>query len=358
MKKIINNSLLQVALLVLVLAAGSCRKENSPLTKASANPQANLIDPGQGPSNTVLTLTGSGLGDIKTVVFATDNVAADFNPVLNTENALIFRVPLDAVPGQQDIIFKNGAGVEFRVPFNVLGLATITGVSNYNYNAGTQLTLTGKNLADVSKVVLHGSTTEAIIISATATSLVIEMPATDIPRTTLDIYNAAGVNTTELEFVSLENALIIFTDDYGPGFSDGSWGPNAISTTVHFNGTASAAKTLPKGNWWVAGFASWNAPNVPFDPAYKYLSFWLKGGLIDHTLYLTGDKRPAGFGNADQTTPIVVPASVWTYFKMPVAGLNLWGTANTEAFKQLGFWTKGPDNADETFYFDDVIITK
>lgn len=358
MKKIMTPYFLLFLLSATVLVMSACRKEQSPVTKSSSNPKADQISPVLGPSNTVLTLTGSGLGDIHSVVFEKDSVPADFNPIFNTDGALIFRVPIDAIPGEQNITFTNGDGVQFSIPFNVLGLATITAVSNYNFSTGTQLTLTGKNLDDVSQVVLSGTTTEVTIISKSATSLVIEMPATTLARTTLDITNLAGVNTTPQEFVSLDNALKIFTDDYGTGFSDGSWGPNSISTAQHISGTASAAKTLPKGNWWVAGFAYWDPPNVPFDPNYKFLSFWLKGGLIDHTLYLTGDRRAAGFGNADQTTPIEVPANVWTYFKLPLSGLNLWGADNTGAFKQLGFWIKGPDNADETFYFDDVIIVK
>lgn len=339
-------------LLASLVILGSCRKEVSPETEASDNPQANAIDPGQGPSNTTLYITGKGLGDIRSIVFETDSVPAAFNPVLNTEESIIFRVPEDAVPGQQDIVFTNGKGITFTIPFNVLGLATITDVSNYNFFPGEQLTLTGKNLADVTDVVFAGSTEVATVISKTATTLVIQMPATTLNRTYLSITNAAGASTTTQEFINRDNALKIFTDDYGAGFSDGSWGPNAISTTVFKAGTASAAKTLPKSQWWVAGFTG----DVNSDPTYAFLSFWIKGGLIDQTLYITGDKRAIGFGNSDQNSPISIPANVWTYFKIPINSLNLWATGTP--FNKLGFWIKGPDNADETFYFDDVIIVK
>src|SRR5688500_17870861 len=138
--KAIYSSLLMVTLLAGVLYMGSCRKEVSPVTEPSDNPQAAAISPALGPSNTTLQLTGKGLGDIRSIVFSEGDVPAAFNPVFNTEDALVFRVPLDAVPGQQTITFTNGKGISFTVPFNVLGLATITAVSNYNFSTGTQLT--------------------------------------------------------------------------------------------------------------------------------------------------------------------------------------------------------------------------
>ncbi|MEI9947388.1 MAG: IPT/TIG domain-containing protein [Chitinophagaceae bacterium] len=354
MQKIINSSFL-LTLLAATLIMGSCRKETKP-AEASSNPQPNAIAPGAGASSTTLTLTGSGLGDVTSIVFTKGSISAPFNPVFNTESALVFRVPIEAVPGTQEILFTNSVGKEFKVAFNVLGLAAITDVSNYNFTTGTQLTLTGKNLDDVTKVTLTGTTNDATIVSKSATQLVISMPATAVTRATLNITNQGGTTTTTQEFVSLINNFNVFIDNYENGFSDGSWGPSSISTTVFKSGTASTAKTLPKGNWWVAGFASWNAPYIVNNPAYKFLTFWIKGGIGNQTLYFTGDQRTGGFGNGDQTTPLTIPANVWTYFKIPIGSLNLWAKGGD--FKQFGLWVKGPDNADETFYFDDVMFVK
>ncbi|WP_069659574.1 IPT/TIG domain-containing protein [Arcticibacter eurypsychrophilus] len=356
MKKHFKSWMSLALALVCISILFSCEKEDSTGSSASSNPKVDLIDPEKGASNQVLTITGNGIGGMTSVMFETDSVLVDFNPNFNTENAMIFRIPTDVIPGQQNIIFKNSKGVEVKVPFTVLGLPTITNVSNYNYNAGDNITLTGKNLADVSKVVFTGQSTALDIVSKTATTLTIKMPVTTLTSSKLNITNEAGVISTTQEFVSMANAYLIFTDDYQNGFVNASWGGGEVSSTVARSGASSFKTTYGKGNWSANGVASWNTGVTNVN--YKYLSFWIKGGLIEHTIYLTSDQRPAGYGNADVTTPIVVPANVWTYFKLDLEKDKVLLWSKGPVFKQLGFWTKGPDNADETIYFDDVILIK
>ncbi len=344
-------------LLVSVSMICSCEKnkDGSSISKASTTPQPNPIEPGQAPSNEVLTLTGSGIGGVASIVFEIDSVPATFNPNFNTNNAIVFRVPTDALPGDQHIIFKNTAGVEFKVPFKVLGLPAILDVSDYNFSANGQLTLTGKNLADVSRVSFQGGTTELEVVSKTATSIVIKMPATTaFAQAKLVMTNEAGTVTTTQEFVNIDNAFRIFTDNYENGFENGSWGPASISNTVSKRGTSSFMATYNQGNWSADGFANWGG--LAYSADYKFLSFWIKGGLIDHTFYITGDQRAGGYGNSDRTMPILVPASVWTYYKIKMSDLELWKKGGD--LKQLGWWIPGPDNANETLYFDDVIFIK
>jgi hypothetical protein len=303
---------------------------------------------------------GNGLGAIRTIVFDSGSVSASFNPNFNTDQALLFRVPTDAIPGKQTITFTNSLGVKFSVPFTVLGYPIIQSVSDYDFGSGTSesytLTLTGKNLADVTSVVFSGTTTNVTIVSKSETSLVITMPPTTLTRTKLDITNLqAGTSTTTQEFVNVDQAFQIFTDDYGTGIQNGSWGPAAISTTVFKAGTASFAATYQKGNWSADGFANWGN-GIAYDANYTYFTFWVKGGSQDYTLYLTGGGRSAGFGNADQGIPVSVPANVWTYFKLPLSTLGFWNGGSP--FQQIGWWIKGPDAQDETFYFDDVLFVK
>jgi hypothetical protein len=288
-------------------------------------------------------------------VFDNGNVPAAFNPNLNTDEAVIFRVPDTANGGPQKIIFTNADGISTSVAFKVIALVTVSDVSNYNFVAGTQITLTGNNLADVTSVVLSGTTVAATIVSKTKKSLVITMPVTTLNRSKLDITNASGSMTTNQEFVNMDNAYKIFTDDYAPNWVNGSWGPAGISTTVAKTGTKSFAATYNQGNWSADGFAAWGV-GINYDPAYKFLTFWVKGALKDYTLYITGDKRVGGYGNGDQSMPINVPANVWTYFKISASTVDLWNKGPN--FQQLGFWIKGPDSQNETFYFDDVMLIK
>ncbi|MCO5237431.1 MAG: hypothetical protein M9933_14290 [Chitinophagaceae bacterium] len=349
---------LAIAFSFLLLFA-ACSKEDqrdgSPQTKPGNMTFAG-IDKDSASSGSLLTVKGEGLGDIRTIVFDKNNAPSDFYSTLNTESAVLFRIPDTAAGGDQNIVLTNSAGKSLSIPFRVLAYPAINTVSNYNFSEGTELTLTGLNLGDVTKVVFAGSTAEVEIVSAESKSLVIKMPAAAaINRSALAVTNGTGTIITTQEFVNTDNAYAIFTDDYQNGYGDGSWGDGGkIYTDVFKSGTASVGKTYAAGNWHLIGFANW-WPGTANDN-YKYLTVWIKGASTDQTLYLTGDKRPAGFGNADRSTPLNVPANVWTYFKIPIADANLWATG--DPFFQLGFWIAGPEGQDETFYFDDILLVK
>ncbi len=350
---------IKLAILVFGLAGlvtttiSSCRKEEKAGAEASANPQPSLIDPGTGAGNDIVTLKGSGLGDIVKVVFDNGNVPASFNPVFNTESAFVFRVPDTANGGQQNIVFTNRIGKEFSVPFNVIALPSISEVSNYNFTGGTIITLKGNNLLDVSSVVLTGDGTAVTILSQTKKELVIQMPASILNRSFLTITNATGPITTSQEFVNLDKAFKFFTDNYAPGYQDASWGDGGfISTTEFKSGTASVGKKYAAGNWHQLGFGWTNTPN----DGYTYLSFWIKGASKNYSLWISTQTSVGGFASFEPATKIDVPANVWTYFKIPVNTLNLWATG--PAFNQIGWRIQGPDGQDETFYLDDVILVK
>lgn len=341
-----------LACLAGILIAG-CTKEEQSQSKASNNPVANTLDPEKASGNTVLTVTGSGLGDITSIVFEKGMVPASFNPVLNTDNSVIFRVPDTANGGSQNIILTNRLGAQVKVAFNVVALPLVNTASNYNFAAGTQITLVGNNLNDVTSVTLDGTSAAATIVSQTKKELVVTMPATTANSAKLIITNSTGPFTTSQVFVNLDNAYKIFTDEYANGFENGSWGPASVSSDFAKSGTKSFKAGYNKGNWSADGFANWNG--IAAMPEYNFLSFWVKGASLDYTLYVTGDARAGGYGNSDKSVPIAVPANVWTYFKIPMSTLELWKKG---PMKQLGFWIEGPEKQDESFYFDDVILVK
>lgn len=359
MKKLFSYKFLFIVLIVapLALALHSCKKDRdgSPDVKAG-DPVAENLTPSTASGGTVLTLTGSGLGDMRKIVFDKDSVPASFYTTLNTGSAIVFRVPDTVSGGPQNIVFTNSAGKTLLVPFTGLAFPSVTNVSNYDFVAGAQLILTGNNLETVSKVVLNGTTDAATIVSKSKKRLVITMPSTATPRAALNITNVTGTLTTTQEFVNLDLAYQIFTDAYGAGFSDGSWGDAAfISTTEFKTGSKSIAKNYQKGNWHLLGLANW-WPSVAQDPAYKYLTLWVKGASRDYSLYIMSDKITGGYGSFIDANKINVPANVWTYFKVPLSTLNLWATGSP--FQQLGFRIQGPDAQDEVFYFDDILLVK
>jgi hypothetical protein len=360
MKQIKNASLFTMALLLAISLFISCRKEVSSVIDASSNPKADSVSPSRAAGNNVLTLTGTGLGDIVSVVFEKGNVPAAFNPVFNTGNAMLFRVPDTANGGPQNIIFTNRLGKQFTVPFDVIALPIVNDASNFNFKQGTIDTLFGNNLDDVNKVVLTANpATQVTIVSKTKKQLILSMPATTLFRSTLDITNLTGTITTTQEFVSLENNFNFFTDGYNNGEQDASWGaPGAVSTTVFKSGTASFEKNFQAGNWHQMGFGWNNITNA----GYTYLSFYMKGGSVDFELWIFTQQTPGSsdpFGNANQK--IIVSANKWNYYKIPVNTLNLW--ANGPAFNQIGWRIKGPGggqvgSGDEKLYLDDVMLVK
>ena len=358
MKKIfLYNAFLIVLIATWVLALQACKKDSDGMPDMeSGNPVATNLTPSTAAGGTLLTLTGTGLGDMRRIVFDKDSVPAPFYTTLNTESAVVFRVPDTISGGPQNIVLTNGAGRQLLVPFTGLAFPSVTAVSNYDFTAGTELTLTGNNLETVSKVVLGTSTDQATVVSKSKKKLVIKMPATTIARAALNITNVTGTTTTTQEFVNIDQAYKIFTDDYGAGFENGSWGDAAFVSTAEFKtGAKSVGKKYQKGNWHLIGLANWGS-GVAQNADYKYLTVWIKGASRDYSLWVMSDKITGGYGSYLDANKINVPANVWTYFKLPLSTINLWATGTT--FNQLGFRIQGPDAQDETFYFDDVLLVK
>lgn len=351
-----------VGLSFLTLAAGfamtSCEEDTDGRPQYEAGtPVATTIAPDSAAGGTVITLTGTGLGDMRTIVFEKDSVQAGFQPTLNTDQALIFRVPDDVVGGTQNVTFTNSAGRSVSVPFRVLAYPTVSDVSNYNFKKDSEITITGNNLDDVVSVKLTGTSDVATVVSKEKRKLVVKMPATTASRATLDIVNGTGLLRTTQELVNLDKAYPIFTDAYGTGFADGSWGDaGAVSTKEFKTGTASVGKTYQKGNWHLIAFANWSTSAISYSADYTYVSGWIKGASADYTLYLTTDASKAGFGNFDDKNKIDVKAGVWNYFKFKISDIDFWSAG--KKLTQVGFRIQGPDKQDETFYFDDIVLVK
>ena len=88
----------------------SCKKE------IHVTPSASKISPDSAAGGALLTITGSGLRNIESVVFDLGNVPVAFNPNFNTDNAVLFRVPTDANVGDQHIVFTTTSGYQFSLP--------------------------------------------------------------------------------------------------------------------------------------------------------------------------------------------------------------------------------------------------
>ena len=312
-----------MALAAALLITG-CQKEKidfTPLSTAVDNPAATQIEPVSGSGNTVLTLTGSGLGGIVKAVFTNGDVAADINPVFNTSGSFIFRVPLEANGGDQEIRFTNSLGKEFTIPFKVIALPVVSTSSHIDFIAGDVVTLTGNNLDDVNSVLFEPAGTACTIISKEKRKLVIRMPVTDVTTTKLKITNASGTIITTQEFTNVDQAYGIFKDALGAGIDNWSWSFTLGSnTTDKVTGTAAMAAEYT-GSW--GGMQLHLGTPVNLTP-YKYVTFWIKGAAIDKQM-----KFNFNWTN-DQT--LTIPANVWTYYKIDLNIFKNAGVANLDTW--------------------------
>jgi hypothetical protein len=86
-----------------ILFLNSCSKEESPVA-----PSGLTVAPLSGGVGTLLTIQGAGLGKVQKVLFGKQQ--ASFNPVYNTDGALLIRVPVGAEAGKQTITIYNAGG--------------------------------------------------------------------------------------------------------------------------------------------------------------------------------------------------------------------------------------------------------
>ncbi|MGZ3763269.1 MAG: hypothetical protein ACXVB0_17200 [Mucilaginibacter sp.] len=310
---------------------------------------------------------GTNLGSVTKVLF--NGVSAYFNPALVSDNTIVVNIPSN-VPTVGQTNKLTVVTLHGKVDFGFTVLTpppTISSISDYDFIAGSKITLTGQSFATISNVGLTGSSATATIVAKTDTTLVLQMPVATVNRANLIFTYGSGTVTTTQEFVDLDNAYQIFVNNnFQNSWTDASWsGPSGVSTAASHSGTSSLLVTYPAGGWKIEGWAAWNNPvKFAYDPSYKYFTFWVKGGTVDHTLNIEGDKMVNGYGQ-NGNYPIVVPAKVWTYFKIPLGApsstdaklLNLWATGSPA--QQLGFFLKGQSgDVDETMYFDEVAFVK
>lgn len=310
----------------------------------------------------LLVIKGSNIGGVLTVSF--NGYETSFNPTYNTDEAIIIRLPAEAptdetATNQIKIVTSHGEVVH---DFKIIAKPTVYSADKITFGEGRgNITLEGKNFADVSSVVFTG-TDEAVEIVGTTKdkigneTMTLKFPQTSLTQVRLDITNSSGtITTTGNEFVNADLAFHIFTDSIANGFDNGSWGdPLIVNSDEAFAGVTSMSKVFAGGNWHLAALANW-WPSVEYDPDYKYLTFAVKGGSVAMSLWIQSDASNIGFGEFADQNKIDVAPGIWNYYKIAIEDLDFWYPGTT--LKQIGWRIQGPDES-ETFYFDDVMLLK
>lgn len=329
----------------------------------------------------IYILYGTNLGS--TTKLTINGVTVYFNRGLITDNSIIFTIPttIPYVQPQPNTIVATTLYGTATYKFTVLPPPpTIVSVSDFNFWANSQLTLTGKGFASVSSVKLRATGDPMTIVSQNDSTLVLQAPASSsaTESTLLFTYtsgsNANAQTASTTEFDDLDNAYTIFyKNSFQNSWGDNSWsGPSGVqSGAMHgYGGTDALEASYPAGAWQIEGWANWY-PGFAYDAGYKYLSFWVKGGVAQHTLVLVGDKMAGGYGqvqnaNAYAAQLVTVPPGVWTYIKIPLSPTQQSSNPNFLAYwqngspaNQLGFFLQGMSgDVNETMYFDEVAFIK
>lgn len=93
----------------------------------------------------------------------------------------------------------------------------------------------------------------AVIVSKARKEMVITMPAgVQQTRVKLKLSNSSSEVIAPLNFVNIDKATLIFTDDYAPGIENWSWGTdnaNTVTTEQHLMGTASLKMETGTGSY-------------------------------------------------------------------------------------------------------------
>lgn len=344
MKKYFQNLLSSgLFLLFSTLVITGCEKDKDGSPEVDTGSMASgELNPGSAAGGQVVTLTGSGIGQIRSIVFDKNNVPAPFTSTLNTASDLIFRVPDTAYGGPQNVIFTNADGKTLSVPFSVIALPNVTSAFPTDFQAGTEITLTGNNLDDVTEVLLEGTTDACTIVSKSRRQMVISMPVSTADRAKLKITNSSGNRITDMEFVNVDRALSVFREQLDNGFENWGWGGTfAASPEDKITGTNGLKAAYDPGGAW-GGMQLGNGGSIDVS-GYKYFAFWAKGADVD--------KNVQFYLNWSNVKVITIPANKWTYFKYELAtnyaGINPINNVTFQIF-----------DAGKTIFFDNIIFFK
>lgn len=136
-------------------------------------PVINSIDPEFGPEETLVTIEGEHLADIKTITFS--GQAINFNTAYNADHALLFRIPSTVPLGEHEVVLTTDLG-EVKTNFKVTKKPPeVFRISPESGGPGDQVTIYGENFFEPVEVYFFDSV-QANIIQLYDDSIVVEVP--------------------------------------------------------------------------------------------------------------------------------------------------------------------------------------
>jgi len=214
MKKVnINNAYLKYfTLSFIVLVMFSCGEVEKPALTTYM--------PLFGPEETLITVEGMHFETVEYINFD-ENVAANFNPSFGTDNALLFRVPANAILGENTIRIGTEGG-EVTFPFRVTLLPPeVNDFNPKSANEGDIVSITGENFFEPLEVLFFDSIPGNILFAA-EDSLVVEVPA-GVQKGQIKVKANGGDSFTNEVFFSTTDILVNDFDGNGLRASTNMW---------------------------------------------------------------------------------------------------------------------------------------
>ncbi len=296
----------------LALLMGCEPKETVP------TPAVAKITPVEGPPGTLITVEGSGLTDLQKVTFGTEN--APFNPVFNTDGALLIRVPANAKFGAQTVTLynKGGDATKTTLSFKVLQPApTLEKFAPTEAAVGDTITLTGKIFDNVTTV--NFGTVPSKILSASPTTIQVIVPD-KVEKAPIEVVTPGGSAKSSLDFSPKGTGLYVFDEAIIGDWQSWSWAKVAIGDTEKAQkGTKSIKVTY-------AGWAAfWLNNPTPIDISkFGTLKFSVFGGegTKDKTVRVSYRDNDVADAEKGKGVVIKIKPGVWNEYVLPLKDLG------------------------------------
>ena len=295
-------------------------------------PALTTFKPLFGPEETLITVEGMHFETVEYISFD-ENVPANFNPSFGTDNALLFRVPPNAILGENTVRIGTEGG-EVTFPFRVTLLPPeVKDFSPKSANEGAVVSIVGENFFEPLEVLFFDSIPGTILF-ASEDSLAVEVPA-GVEKGQIKVKANGGASFTNEVFFSTTDILVNDFDGNGLRANTNMWlfygniDQNAFNAVHSSNpnpidGDFLKISGKDPGTVWVGGAEnhSWDTEvfdvfPISSDINNTFLDVDLNSNGQDKT-YLIIVLVERGGSNNDFTQTILVDWDGWDNLSIPI----------------------------------------
>ncbi len=324
----------------IIVALSSCQKDNVVPT-----PDIAEVAPAEGLPGTLVVIKGNGLADIQKVYFGETN--ARFNPVYNTNEVLMVRVPAEAKYGNLKLILMNKGGDATKRETNFRVLQPPPVIDTFEPSEGSPgdvITLTGKIFMNLIEVRFGDKKAE--IVSKSDTQIKVKVPE-GTEKAPIEVVTEGGAVLSKLDFSPKGVGYFLYDDQLQNGYQNWSWAKVTLADQTKVKSGKNAIKVV-----FSAWAALWlNNPNPLKASDFKTLKFWVYGGEDnDKKIKVFYRAKDDGSPSGNTGVTLTIKAKVWTEVVLNISDLGNEPNLKGIIFQEFG---NAGDQIDPV-YFDDI----